>query len=387
MGENCNGLNNIIGHNEKIMKALDIREDLDINCLMYCKHRINFRHKENKNDLKQMFQRKLACMAVSAHNIHEGKVAGRIQQGGTGTICFGKSTGYIKKTRQDSEGLGRWCWILFSGTNRHSTQIITAYNPCKNKNMNLGTTYQQQLRYFVTKKKDLTCSIVLFQKHLVKQIKDWQATENRIILFMDHNKHVINGPLGRDLADKEGPDLREAILHHTGASPGTTFFRGSRPIDGLWISSNLDISNTCVMPFSYGIGNHRAFILDIPIESLVGVDPVKIVHPANRRLNSKLPGCSQSYIDSLEGNIGRHCLLERLFNAHTGNHSVEERAQRVININKEGKAYMRRAEKICRKKNSAVSHSPWRRQSRYSEYKCITLSSDIIRGKLRIGET
>jgi hypothetical protein len=96
MGENCNSLLNRIGGNGKIAKALDIKEDLDVNCLMYCKHCINFRHKENKNDLKQMFQRKLACTAVSAHNIHEAKVVGRVQEGGTGTICFGESTGYIK---------------------------------------------------------------------------------------------------------------------------------------------------------------------------------------------------------------------------------------------------------------------------------------------------
>jgi hypothetical protein len=56
MGENCNGLNNRIRRNEKIAKALDIKEDLDVNyCLMYCKHHINFRHKDNKNNLKQMF--------------------------------------------------------------------------------------------------------------------------------------------------------------------------------------------------------------------------------------------------------------------------------------------------------------------------------------------
>ncbi len=53
MGENCNGFNNRIRGNEKIAKALDIKEDLDINCLMYCKHYINFRHKDNKNDFRQ----------------------------------------------------------------------------------------------------------------------------------------------------------------------------------------------------------------------------------------------------------------------------------------------------------------------------------------------
>jgi hypothetical protein len=128
------------------------------------------------------------------------------------------------------------------GTNGHNMQVITAYNPCKNRNVNLGTTYQQQQRYFITKKKDLTCPIVLFRNHLIKQIKDWHAAGDRIILFMDHNKHVINGQLGKALADKEGLDLQEAIMQHTGTSPGVTFFQGSRPINGLWISSNLDIS-------------------------------------------------------------------------------------------------------------------------------------------------
>jgi hypothetical protein len=76
MGENCNGLNNRIRGNKKIAKALDIKEDLDIDCLMYIKHRINFHHKDNKNNIKQMFQRELACTAVSAHNVHEDKHAG-----------------------------------------------------------------------------------------------------------------------------------------------------------------------------------------------------------------------------------------------------------------------------------------------------------------------
>ena len=35
MGENCNGLNNRIGGNKKIPKALDIKEELDVDCLLY----------------------------------------------------------------------------------------------------------------------------------------------------------------------------------------------------------------------------------------------------------------------------------------------------------------------------------------------------------------
>ncbi len=318
MGGNCNGFNNQIEGNDKIAKALDIKEDLNINCLMYCEHRLNFRHKDNKNDLKQMFQRELVCTAVSAHNVHEAKSAGRVQEGGTATICFRDLVGYIKKTGQDKEGLSRWCWILLGGNNGHQTIIVTAYNPCKNKIVNSGTTYQQQQRYFIKRKKDLTCPLVLFWHDLIKQIKKWQESGVRIILLMDHNKHVTNGLLGKQLGDKNGLALQEAIVQHTGTSPGATFFCGPKPIDGMWVSGDLDISNACVMPFGYRVGNHCTFILDVPLELLIGVDPVKIVRPVCRWLKSRLAGCCKAYIKSLEANITHHCLLKCTYNAHTG---------------------------------------------------------------------
>jgi hypothetical protein len=144
-------------------------------------------------------------------------------------------------------------------------------------------------------------------------------------------------------------NLQEVILQHTGTKTGATFFRGSKPINGLWASSDLEISNACVMPFGYGVGDHRAFILDLLLESLVGENPTKIVRPVSRKLNSKLPKCGEEYIQSLESNIIRHHLLERLHKAHTGNHTPEDRASKVMKIDKEGKEYMRHAEKTCQK--------------------------------------
>jgi hypothetical protein len=66
-------------------------------------------------------------------------------------------------------------------------------------------------------------------------------------------------------------------------------------------------------------------------------------------LNSRLPGCCKAYIESLESNITQHRLLERLHDTHTGKYSNGEQARKIILIDEEGKAYMRRAEKICRK--------------------------------------
>jgi hypothetical protein len=221
---------------------------------------------------------------------------------------------------------------------------------------------------FCEKKKDLTCPLILFRQQLVKQIKKWRAEGDRIIIFMDHNEHVYNRALRKTLSDSEGLNFQEVILQHTGTKTGATFFRGSKPIDGLWASSNLEISNPCIMPFGYSVEDHRAFILDITLELLIGENPTKIVCPVSRKLNSRLPQCGEEYIQSFELTIILHCLLECLHDAHTGEYMPEERASKVIKINEEGKAYMRHAEKNCRKiKTCKIPFSPkasiWIRQA------------------------
>jgi hypothetical protein len=118
---------------------------------------------------------------------------------------------------------------------------------------------------------------------------------------------------------------------------GATFFRGSKPIDGLWVSSKIKIANICIMPFGYGVGNHRLYVLDITFESLIGKRPTNIVRPASRRLNSKIPLCVDAYNKSLEDNIVRHCLIEELHEVHIGNWMQQEKACRVCLIDRAGK--------------------------------------------------
>jgi hypothetical protein len=133
LGENINGFNNRIRGNNKISKSLDIKEELNIDLLMYCKHWPNFCHRDNKDDLKQMFQQELARMAVSGHNVHESNHAGRVQEGGTDTNCFGDITEYVKKVSCDEDELGKWSWILLGGAAGHNTRIITACNLAKTR--------------------------------------------------------------------------------------------------------------------------------------------------------------------------------------------------------------------------------------------------------------
>jgi hypothetical protein len=141
---------------------------------------------------------------------------------------------------------------------------------------------------------------------------------------MDHNEHTYDGPLGRALLDPEGVGLQEAVLRHTGKKTGATFFRGSKPINGLWVTSDIEIANACVMPFGYGIGDHQMFIIDVTMESLVGKNPTKVVRPASRWLNSKMPRCGRAYVKSLERNIVQHRLLEWLNEVHRSSLSYKK---------------------------------------------------------------
>ncbi len=151
------------------------------------------------------------------------------------------------------------------------------------------------------------------------------------------------------MANTSGLALKEAVLQQTGKCTGATIFRGSKPIGGLWVSSKIKTANVCVMHFRYGVGDHQMFVLDIILESLIGKRPTKIVRPASCRLNSKISHCIDAYNKSLEDNIVRHCLIEKLHEVHVSNSMQQDKMMRVGSIDKAGKEYMKHAEKVCRK--------------------------------------
>ena len=80
----------------------------------------------------------------------------------------------------------------------------------------------------------------------------------------------------------------EAVVNYTGKKIGATFFRGTKPIDGVWVTSDVVIIGACVMPAGCGIGDHRLFVLEFLTSSLIGHDPPKIVRAAARRLNANI---------------------------------------------------------------------------------------------------
>ncbi len=94
-----------------------------------------------------------------------------------------------------------------------------------------------------------------------------------MIVCLDANENIYTQALGKLLTDYEGLGMIEAVGRYTGKKVGPTHFRGQLPIDGIWTTPDVTVSNACIMPAGYGIGDHRLFIIDLHTASLVGPCP------------------------------------------------------------------------------------------------------------------
>ena len=108
----------------------------------------------------------------------------------------------------------------------------------------------------------------------------------------------------------------EAVGNYTGKKIGATFFRGTKPIYGVWVTFDIFIIGACAMPAGYGIGDHLLFVLEFLRSSLIGNDPTKIVRAAARRLNTNIPSGELYYINRLEELITKQRIVERVGQTH-----------------------------------------------------------------------
>ncbi len=161
--------------------------------------------------------------------------------------------------------------------------------------------------------------------------------------------------------------MKEVVGDFTAWQLGASYFRGSEPINGVWATGNITMTNACVMLIGFGVGDHQLFVVNFATTTLVGSGLTTVVRPALRCLNTKISGCADRYNRSLCRNILRHRLLERMVEAASSGDSKEVLAKTLNKLDQEGEAYMKHAEKKCRRlKSGWIPFSPeaslWIRQ-------------------------
>ncbi len=360
--ENLDGLLNKISGNEKLEKEKAIIDDLEVDIACFNEHKQNLMHKDNVNGFSQLFQGGEAeVRSVAAHNRHEGRRVGRRQEGGTAALVFGQLVEQydFESSGRDELGLGRWVVLVFRGSNDITTRVVCGYCPCVSRKQATRSSYQQARRFYIQHEQDLTCPRIRFQQDLISQLQQWRNAGDRLIVCLDANSDIYRKELGRSLVNQEGLNMSEVVGDFTGRQIGPTFFRGQKPIDGVWATKDIQIVNACIMPAGFGVGDHRMFVIDVRTQSVIGSSPPKVVRVAARRLNTSIPRAAEKYVQELERLMEEHRLNSRLITAATDGVTTDLVRWNVNKIDKEANDYMRRAERKCRKiKNGRIPFSP-----------------------------
>ena len=351
-----NGLATASRRWEKIEQLSHLVQEFDVNGVVMCETGVNWdtypRGNPFKGWLDNNFEREI--YTNTAHNKH-GPTISHGQQGGTAMILTNEILQYARNRDNDPTGLGRWCsWCLYM-TPSHRTRIIVAYCPGKKgKRVGLKTVTHQHMIYIDEHNIPVRSPYEMFLRDLSAQLREWKSAGDRLLLFMDNNEHILTGRITRRL-QQDDIDIRE--ISHTFWPPGEcphTFEFGSLPIDAIYATPDLEISNFLALSFHESVGDHRTMLVDITMTSAIGKTQGKIIRPVTRRLTTKQAVCVSKYNKLVEEAFEYHQIAERLTTLDNitkteGFPASPDTKQRILAIHKQIDEIRVHAEKRCRK--------------------------------------
>lgn len=298
-------------------------------------------------DLDCLFRTDVSARSVRGYNKHDNIHRG--QEGGTAIIGINQATSLVLKSGVDTSGLGRWSWMLLEQLPGHRTRLVSAYQPCANRQGGYASCYSQQRAYH-REQGDRRCPRFLFRLHLITQLRKWRDEGDRIILMMDANEHILRGKFSQMLRQCD-LDLSEIVHSRTTAPLPATFIRGSEPIDGAWCTPDLVCLGARFMPFYFGIGDHRAIIVDISEQSMVGCERPRIIRPPARRLQCSNERCSLRYGTKLQKTLLSQGFFSRLDDLYRNATypPTEDFKHRLLALDRGSSQLMLHAESKCRK--------------------------------------
>ena len=273
----------------------------DVMCLS--ETNVNWSKVKNKDTIwertKSWFEHR--ALGVS-YNVHDKSDSKRVQYGGTATILKDKIAHRHRDHGFDESGLGRWSWVRISGKQRCTTRFITVYCPGKNGSGE-ATVYAQHLTEL---QED---PIKRFWLDLGKDILKWKATGEQLILAGDWNENIK----GHNITEwMELFGLKEAVTELHPGTPPPTYHRGSEPIDGIFVSTELSPSRSGYLDFGELPGDHRGIWIDIPNIQVLGYKMKDITKAKARRLKLDDPRVINKYLKDLHSIFVRKKVYSRL---------------------------------------------------------------------------
>ena len=226
------------------------------------------------------------------------------QYGGVGIFSINKASHRVLARGQDKSRLGRWSSTQYRGKEGISMRVVIAY--CPHDKGGDSSVYGQHRHFFHEQGKP-RMPRQAFWEDLLVEVRQWLADGDQLVLAGDWNEDV--NVVQRKYFSALG--IREVLLEKYGSAPNTFEF-GSKPIDGIFMSSTLEIQQGGYLPFGDGIpSDHRALWVDISYSTAFGHNMPPISKPQARRLTCKHPTIRNRFIEANEKFVSEHKLLEK----------------------------------------------------------------------------
>ena len=216
--------------------------------------------------------------ASSIHNNNSNELIGKRQQGGIMMAMRGEVSKHATVTGADPTGLGRWNYIDLENYS-NKIRIISAYKSVKSVST-LGTACSQRRRHFLARGIDV-CPRELFILHLTKFMPSSTIAGLEVILSVDANENDVKGQLAKQLQKLGLAELCCTKFNLEGGP--ASYFEGRHQIDGVWYNRKIIPTTATLCLFHFGVGDHRAYIVDFQMISALGELSVPL-HVVNKRM-------------------------------------------------------------------------------------------------------
>ena len=160
----------------------------------------------------------------------------------------------------------------------------------------------QQKRFYHLNN-DYICLVKAFRRDLVELVQSSMQASFGMIMSIDSNENMRTGQIHKQLTSL---GLIETSKLFSNKPLPAIYFRGRHQIDAVWVIPNINPTIVSITPFYFRAGNHRLFVLDFQLETILGSEFIPICKVDIKRLISSQLQSVTNYIERSEQLFEEH---------------------------------------------------------------------------------
>ena len=133
--------------------------------------------------------------------------------------------------------------------------------------------------------------------------------------------------------------------------PSASCINGSNPLDATWVSSDIEVKTSRILPHAFRVGDNRAMVIEITTSSLLRSSTIPLLPSKMKCLISSNLQSVQKHFNFCHEGVKEYKIISK-FQALTSNWNDLPQDERSVDLNSiehQLQIVMTNAEKKCRK--------------------------------------